>query len=85
MFWAAFLWLIHYEVEDMQGVVINNDWKVSIEGGGFDPKLGIRRFIIGSDGLPFCLIYIHVDDIFLHRPTRLKCTSALKKIFGITM
>jgi hypothetical protein len=82
-FGAAFLRLIFQEVEEMQGEVLINDWKVALEGDGFDPKLGIGRVLIGSDVLPACLIWIHVDSIFLHGPTREKCTSALKKILDL--
>jgi hypothetical protein len=80
-FGAAFLRLVFQEVKEIQGEVLNNDWKVALEGDGFDPKLGIGRVLIGSDGLPVCLIWIHVDDIFLQRPTRAKCTSALKRFW----
>jgi hypothetical protein len=69
----------------MQGEVLINDWKVALEGDEFDPKLGIGRFLIVSDGLPSCLIWIHVDEIFLHGPTREKCTYALKKILDLTV
>jgi hypothetical protein len=69
----------------MQGEVLINDWKVALEGDGFDPKLGIGRVLIGSDGLPVCLIWIHVDEIFLHGPTGAKCTSALKNILDLTV
>jgi hypothetical protein len=62
-----------------------NDWKFTLEGDEFDPKLGISRVLIGSDRLPACLSWIHVDDIFLHGPTREKCTSALKNILDITV
>jgi hypothetical protein len=72
-------------VEEMQEEVLVNDWKVALEGSGFDPKLGIGRVLIGSDGIPFCLIWIHVDEIFLHGPTRAKCTYALKKMLDLTV
>jgi hypothetical protein len=84
-FGAAFLRLICQEVGEMQGEVLINDWKVALEGSRFDPKLGIGRVFIGSDGLPVCLIWIHVDEIFLHVPTRAKFTSALKKILDLTV
>jgi hypothetical protein len=58
-FGAAFLRLIFQEVEEMQGEVLINDWKLALEGEHFDPKLGIGRVLIGSDGLPACLIWIH--------------------------
>jgi hypothetical protein len=84
-FGAAFLRLIFQEVEEMQGEVLINDWKVAPEGNRFDPKLGIGSVLIRSDGLPVCLIWIHVDDIFLHGPTRAKCKSAFKKIVDLTV
>jgi hypothetical protein len=86
-FGAAFLRLIcqEVEVEEMQGEVLINDWRVALECSGFDPKLGIGRVLIGSDGPPVCLILIHADGIFLHGPTRAKCTSALKKILDLTV
>jgi hypothetical protein len=84
-FGAAFLRFIFQEVEEMQGEVVINDWKVALEGDKFDPKLGVGRVLIGYDVLPACLIWIHVDDIFLHGPTREKCTSALKKILDLTV
>jgi hypothetical protein len=63
-FGAAFLRLTCQEVEYMQGEVQINDWRVALEGSGFDPKLWIGCVLIGSDGIPVCLIWIHVDDIF---------------------
>jgi hypothetical protein len=84
-FGVAFLRLLFQEVEEIQGEVLIHDWKVALEGDGVDPKLGIGRVLIGSDGLPVCLIWIHVDHIFLHGPTRAKCTSALKNILDLTV
>jgi hypothetical protein len=84
-FGAAFLRLICQKVEVMQGEVLINDWKVALEGSGFDPKIGIGRVLTGSDGLPVCLIWIHVHDIFLHGPTGAKCIFALKKILDLTV
>jgi hypothetical protein len=84
-FGAALLCLIFQEVEEMQGEVVINDWKVALEGDTFYPKLGVGRVLIGSYGLPVCLIWIHVDDIFLHGPARKKCTFALKKILDLTV
>jgi hypothetical protein len=65
--------------------VLINDWKVALEGSGFDSKLGIGRVLIRSDGLQVCLIWIHVDVIFLHGPTRARCTPPLKKILDLTV
>jgi hypothetical protein len=84
-FGVAFLSLIFQEVEEMQGEVLINDGKVALEGKGFDPTLGIGILLIGSDGIPVCFMWIHVDGIFLHGPTRAKCTSDLKKILDLTV
>jgi hypothetical protein len=84
-FGEALLHLTCHEVEEMQGEVQINEWRVELEGSGFDPKLGIGRVLVGSGGLPHYLIWMHVDDIFLHGPTRAKCTSALKKILDLTV
>jgi hypothetical protein len=84
-FGAAFLHLMFQEVEEMQGEVLINDWKVALESDGFCQKFGIGRVLIGSDGIPACLIWINVDDTFLNGPTREKCTSALKKILNLTV
>jgi hypothetical protein len=46
---VAFLRLIFQGVEEMQGEVVINDWKVALEGDKFDPKLGVVRVLIGSD------------------------------------
>jgi hypothetical protein len=40
-FGGAFISIICQKVEEMQGEVLVNDWKVALEGSGFDPKLGI--------------------------------------------
>jgi hypothetical protein len=84
-FGAAFLRLIFQEVQEIQGKVLINYWNVSLEGGGFYTKLGVGCVLIVSDGLPIFLIWIHVDDIFLHGQTRAKCTSALKNILDLTV
>jgi hypothetical protein len=49
-FGAALLRLILQEVEEMQGEVVINDWKVALEGTEFDPKLGVGRVLIESYG-----------------------------------
>jgi hypothetical protein len=82
-FRAPFLRRICHQVEEMQGEVQINDWRVALEGGGFEPKLGIVNILIISEGLLPCLIWIHVDNIFLHRPMCAKCTSALKNILDL--
>jgi hypothetical protein len=43
-FGASSLRLICQELEEMQGEVLINDWKVSLEGSGSDQKLGWDEF-----------------------------------------
>jgi hypothetical protein len=42
-FGVTFLRLIFQEVKEMQGEVLITDWKVALEGNGFDLKLRIGR------------------------------------------
>jgi hypothetical protein len=80
---VAFLRLICQEMKNMQGEVQINDWRVALDGSGFDPKLGIGCVFIGSYGIPVSLFWTHVDGIFLHGTTHAKCTSALKNILDL--
>jgi hypothetical protein len=82
---GAFLRLVYQEMEEMQGEVQINVWREALEGGGFEARLGIGRFLVGSDGLPCCLIWIHVADFILHGLSRAKCTSVLKKTLNLTV
>ena len=47
------------------------------------PTYGEGRVLIGSDGLPAVLIWIHVDDILVHAPTLPKLEAALDHIMSV--
>ena len=46
-----------------------NDPISCLTGLPYRGKLGVGRILIGADGLPAVLVWIHVDDILIHGPT----------------
>jgi hypothetical protein len=59
-----------------QGKLQINTWATSMKDGSYDPRKGHGRVLIGEDGLPAALIWVMVDDYFIHAPTRRKCLKA---------
>jgi hypothetical protein len=52
------------------GVGRTNTWYDKFQTGVFNPKLGHGFILEGEDdGLPAVLIFVHMDDYFLHGPT----------------
>jgi len=41
--------------------------------------------LIGLDGLPACIIWIHVDDLLIHGPTKAKCMLGLHQLLDLTV
>jgi len=68
-----------------QGLITNNGWRVHYEDGNFDPRRGIGLVVMGEDGLPAALMWIHVDDIAVHAPTKVKCQAALTALMDATV
>ena len=62
--------------ETFSGVAIMNHPCNLMEKGRYRPEWGTGRLLIGSDGLPSAWSKIHVDDIFVHGPTKKKCGRA---------
>ena len=63
-----------------QGIPIDNSKIGLILGIPFDPSWGEGRILIGDDGLPAALVWIHVDDILIHAPTKSKVEAAMRVI-----
>ena len=82
---AAFLRLVLESIPEFKGTPLPNDFSQAIEGRGYDPKLGIGRVLIGEDGEPACWIWIHVDDVLIHAPTKAKLQRALDQILDLTV
>lgn len=51
----------------------------------FHPHLGEGRIYFSKDGTPAVLIWLHVDDIFLHASTLAKLKKALDFILDVTL
>jgi hypothetical protein len=76
-FGAAFLREVIDTDSRFQGLPRDNSMESHLRGLGYDPSLGIGRILIGSDGLPALLLWIHVDDVFLHGPTENKVNAGM--------
>jgi hypothetical protein len=59
-----------------QGKIHINTWATAMADGSYDPRKGHGRVLIGEDGLPAALIWVMVDDYFIHAPTKRKCQEA---------
>ena len=49
------------------------------------PKFGEDRILFSPDGLPAVLLWLHVDGILIHTPTKSKLESALNHILQNTI
>jgi len=84
-FGTAFLRMVMEGIPEFTGRPIPNDFATAIEGKGFDPRLGVGRVLLdGDDGTPACWAWIHVDDVFIHAPTKAKLEQALSKVLDLT-
>jgi hypothetical protein len=84
-FGAALLRVIQDTSEDFQGHPAQNDFVSYIRERGYNPSLGTGRVLMGVDGEPSLLIWIHVDDIFLHGPTYEKVKRGLDHIMNVAL
>jgi len=82
-FGAGLICLILETIPEFQGVAEKNDYSQFLWGNGFHPSKGIWWVIIGSDGHPACLIWIHVDDLLIHGPNLKKSTLGLHHILDL--
>ena len=59
------------------GLACNNSLSSQLSGLPYDCNLGEGRVMLGEDGLPGVLVWLHVDDLLLHGPTPEKVGRAL--------
>ena len=52
-----------------QGQPQQNDFASDLQGTQYNANLGTGRAEVGHDGQGVNLLFMHVDDIFLHGPT----------------
>ena len=77
-FGASFIRILLDTCPLFQGRPVDNTFQNFICHQVFDAKLGEGRVLIGSDGLPALLVWLHVDDLLLHGPTYSKVSSGLQ-------
>jgi hypothetical protein len=76
-FGVASLRLIIDNFHEFQGCAI---LKHPLENGYYNPRMGEGCILIGLDGLPALLIWIHVDDMLVHGPSKDKLMAGLNFI-----
>ena len=81
-FGAAFLRTVIDSSDLFHGTPIDNSLQQYFSQTIIHPTYGEGRVLIGSDGLPVVLIWMHVDDILIHAPTLLKLEAALDHIMS---
>ena len=64
------------------GLIYNNSLSSQLSGKSYDASLGEGRVILGEDGLPGFLVWLHVDDLILHGPTHVKVDHALTLVMN---
>ena len=84
-FGAAFLRTVMDTSELFHGTPTDNSFKQYFLKKTYHPSYGEGRILIGADGLPVVLIWIHVDDILIHAPTLSKLQRALDHIMHTTI
>ena len=82
---ATFRRLVEETLPAFQGQAIQNDFSTGLSGRGFNPQLGRGRVLLGPDGLPSCLLWLHVDDCLVHGPTKEKCSEGLRQLLDLSV
>jgi hypothetical protein len=79
-FGCVFIRMVVDTRPSFQGSPVQNDYAQGFAGKGYNSRWGIGRVLICTDGLPACIIWIHVDDLLIHGPTYEKCLSGLQEL-----
>ena len=84
-FGAAFLRVVMDTSDLFQGNPVDNSLQQYFCHKISNPKYGEGRVLIGADGLPAVLIWLHVDDLLIHASTLSKLEAALNHIMHTTV
>ena len=84
-FGAAFVRFLIDKFPVFQGKPVDNSFMAYFTKKVYHPKYGEGRVLIGRDGKPAVLIWIHVDDILIHGPSYDKLVSAMKSLLDTTV
>lgn len=77
--------LLRSESELFQGKAAENTWRQSFGGSVYHSKYGHGRVLLGPDGLPAAILFAHVDDYFVHGPTRRKTALAFNAFMDLSV
>lgn len=84
-FGGAFIRLVKDTCEEFQGVKVFNTFVEGLQGLPFDPDRGLGVVLIGKDNLPALLLWLHIDDMFVHGPTLAKLQRGLTFILDLSV
>ena len=68
-----------------QGHPCQNDFASDLQGTPFDPLKGNGRVLMGADGHPSVLLFMHVDDILVHGPNQEKTVLGLNHLMDTAL
>lgn len=81
----AFISLVRRDSLDFQEIPSYNDPLSALGGKNFKFDWGVGITLIGEDGMPACLSWLHVDDMLAHGPTFQKCKSGLLAVLDTAL
>ena len=84
-FGAAFLRYVVDKFPVFQGTPVDNSPITYFRKTVYHPEYGEGRVLIGSDGEPVVLVWIHVDDILIHGPSFEKLVTAMNALLDTTV
>ena len=84
-FGSGFLRAVEDGHPHFQGKPHQNDVSSQLQGKTLDPWLGTGRVEIGSDNAGKLLLFMHIDDIFLHGPNREKVSEGLSHLMDVAL
>ena len=84
-FGAAFMMVVTETSDLFHGNPVDNSLQQYFGHKISHPKYGEGRVLIGADGLPAVLIWLHVDDLFIHASSLAKLEATLDHIMHTTI
>ena len=84
-FGSGFLCKVTCTHPSFQGTPRLNDFTPTLLGEKIDSSLGSGRVEVGRDGLGKNLLFMHIDDVFLHDPTYEKTAEGLTHVMNTAL
>ena len=77
-FGAALVRMVMETSDLFKGFPVDNSLQIYFTNKVHHPQYGEGQVLIDTDGLPVVLIWLHVDDLLLHAPTKFKLEAAME-------